>query len=357
MVGADPFSCSGITCDFTIEVDITPLIVNINGMTFSGMDVITALLNSPMFAVNNYSSTPYASTGSVTVERGPGGPLSQADAGQFLQLLDAQMRAQFNKTGASYYHFRLHPNILPPVLIDVPSNHGFLFQSVRGVVFGATDMQWWDAQIENLLTTADSTHLTLYLTDDVIRVFIRQDNIFCCILGFHSVKANPVGSQGNAPLTTFAWATWLSPGLFAHPDGGFRWHLQDVVVVAHELSEWASDPFATNTVEPYGPLPVSPGSNCISNLLETGDIVGDFGYAIGTNTFRQGPNPNGTQSADGYYHPQDEAFVPWFMRLAPNLVSELTQTPSSNTGRYSFMGNLNQFVQNQPAPPCVPLTK
>ena len=37
---------------------------------------------------------------------------------------------------------------------------------------------------------------------------------------------------------------------------------------------------------------------------------------MGTNTYLQGPNPNGTQSADGYYHPEDEALLPWFMRLA-----------------------------------------
>ena len=35
---------------------------------------------------------------------------------------------------------------------------------------------------------------------------------------------------------------------------------------------------------------------------------------MGTNTFEQGPNPNGTQSADGYYHPEDEVFSPWFLR-------------------------------------------
>jgi hypothetical protein len=65
---------------------------------------------------------------------------------------------------------------------------------------------------------------------------------------------------------------------------------------------------------------------------------------MGTNTFREGPNPNGTQSADGYYHPEDEATLPWFMRLSPNLVSEPTQTPSPDVGRYTFMGDLDQFA-------------
>src|SRR5262249_40486326 len=39
MVGADPFHCSDSACDVTIEVDITPLIVTVQGRTFSGVDV------------------------------------------------------------------------------------------------------------------------------------------------------------------------------------------------------------------------------------------------------------------------------------------------------------------------------
>jgi hypothetical protein len=55
-----------------------------------------------------------------------------------------------------------------------------------------------------------------------------------------------------------------------------------------------------------------------SNPLETGDPVVAIGFAMGTNIYFQGPNPDGTQTADGYYHPEDEVFLPWFMRLAPN---------------------------------------
>ena len=74
---------------------------------------------------------------------------------------------------------------------------------------------------------------------------------------------------------------------------------------------------------------------------------------MGTNTYQQGPNPNGTQSADGYYHPEDEVFLPWFMRTAPNTVSEPTQSPSPNIGRYTFMGDLNPFPGfRQPATGC-----
>jgi hypothetical protein len=355
IVGADPKSCLVQNCSTTIEVDIVPVIVNVDGMTFSGSDVLAAALDSPQFALNDYGSTPFATIGPFGVSpRGPGGVLSQSDAGLPLQLQDAIMRAQFNQTGPySSYHLKLHPNVLPPVTIDVPDNQGVLLVSGRGVVFPAVDANWWGARLQQLLTTADPTHLTLYLADDVAGFFRQGKSFSCCLLGFHGVMAAGVDfigsghSRGNAPVHTFAWASWLSPGIYARPNGGRFWTVQDMVTVAHEIAEWADDPFDTNFVEPWS----APGFGC-SPFLETGDAVNTVGFAVGTNAFRQGPNPNGTQSADGYYHPQDEIFIPWFMRVAPNLMTEPTQTPSPNVGRYTFMGNLNPFGFNQPAPGC-----
>ncbi len=60
MVGADPNTCAGSACSATIEADITPIIVNVGGLTFSGEDVLPATLASPQFALNDYGSTPFA---------------------------------------------------------------------------------------------------------------------------------------------------------------------------------------------------------------------------------------------------------------------------------------------------------
>src|SRR5690242_10647646 len=116
IVGADPNNCSGSRCSVTIEVDITPIIVNIDGMTFSGSDVLAAVLASPQFALNDYGATPFVS-GSPELfgPREAGGVLSQGNAGLGLQLLDAIMKSQFNKTGGNHYRLILHPNVLPPV--------------------------------------------------------------------------------------------------------------------------------------------------------------------------------------------------------------------------------------------------
>jgi len=359
MVGANPNTCSGSDCSVTIEADIIPLIVNIDGLTFSGNDILAATLASPQFALNDYGTTPFAtasSTSTTSVPRGAGGTLSQQDAGYHLQLQDATMRAQFNKTGASNYHLILHPNVLPAVTINVPNNQGVLLKSGRGVVFADINISWWAAQIQNLETQADPTHLPIYLTENVL-LHIGQNVFNCCVIGFHGTRAVGYGggsnnSNGNAKVQTFAWASWVQPGIYARPDGGRDWALQDIHALSHEIAEWADDPFVNNSVEPWL-TPTAPQYGC-SGILETGDPVVAIGFAMGTNTLEQGPNPDGTQSADGYYHPEDEVFLPWFMRLAPNNVSEPTQSGSANIGRYTLMGDINPFSGfRKPATGCI----
>jgi hypothetical protein len=361
MVGADPNNCSGDACSATITADIIPLIVVVDGQTFNGADVLAPTLASPVFALNDYGSTPFATVNNPpSLTRGSGGLLSQDDAGRQLQLQDATMRAQFNQTGSSPFHLKLNPVTHDAITIVVPRGKATLLQSGRGVVFADVNIQWWSTRIQNLISSLDyidPTHLPIFLTNNTVN-FIGTNPLNCCVIGFHGagpvpskVTGNngPVSGNGNQPVQTFAWASWVSPGFFARPNGGTDWALQDIHPLSHEISEWADDPFINNFVEPY----VNPATGGCSNILETGDPVVAIGFAKGTNTFEQGPNPNGTQSADGFYHPEDEVHLPWFMRLAPNTVSEPTQSSSTNIGRYTFMGDRNPFSAfRQPATDC-----
>ena len=360
MVGADPNTCAGSACSATVTGDIIPLNVVVGGRTFDGQAVVGPTLDSPVFATNDYGSTPFATAGAPNLPRGPGGVLSQDDAGNLLQLQDATMRAQFNKTGSSSYHLNLTPVVHDPITIVVPSGKGTLLQSGRGVVFADVNIQWWATRIQNLTNSlgyVDPTHLPIFLTSDVLN-FIGTNPLNCCVIGFHGAGPVPshtsnggMNGNGNQPVQTWAWASWTSPGLYARPNGGTDWALQDIHALSHEIAEWADDPFINNFVEPWL-TPTAPQYGC-SGILETGDPVVAIGFAMGTNTFEQGPNPNGTQSADGYYHPEDEVFLPWFMRSAPNTTSEPTQSPSTNIGRYTLMGDLNPFPGfRQPATGC-----
>jgi hypothetical protein len=357
MVGVDPATNGSAT----IEADITPVNVNLDGLTFSGSDALAATLASPLFTTSDYGSTSAATAAgsfpkAPALIKGAGGALSQGDAGNALQLEDATMRAQFNKTGNSSYHLLLHVNVLPAVTIDVPSSQGVLLRSGRGVIGADISISWWVTRIQNLIQSADATHLPIYLTN---QVFLHNGHnpANCCVIGFHGaglVPGNGAGDthgNGNQPVQTFVWASWVQPGFYARANGGTDWALQDIHSLGHEIAEWADDPFVNNTVEPWL-TPTAPQYGCTA-LLETGDPVVGIGFAIGTNTYQQGPNPNGTQSADGFYHPEDEALLPWFLRTAPSLGSEPTQSPSANVGRYTLMGSLNAFPSFEvPATDC-----
>src|SRR6201994_687727 len=87
MVGANPNTCTGSARSAAVTADVIPLNVVVEGSTFSGEGVLPATLASPLFALNDYGLTPFATAADFT--QGPGGALSQNDAGVQLQLEDA----------------------------------------------------------------------------------------------------------------------------------------------------------------------------------------------------------------------------------------------------------------------------
>lgn len=341
MVGADPSTNTSTT----ITADIIPVNVVVGGMSFNGTDVVKPTLDSPVFALNDYSFTdhvtqPVANGGGFTA----GGSLSSSNSG--VQLQDATMRSQFNKQGTGY-HVILNPVEHPAVTITVPRNQGTVFQTPRGVIAGDVNIEWWAAQIQmlnNSLAYNDPTHLPIYLTNNVM-LYIGTNPYNCCVIGFHGASEVPGNGGGsnhsnsNAKVQTFAWASYVTPGFF-NPVS--VWALQDIHALSHEIAEWGDDPFINNTVQPWL-TPTAPQYGC-TGILETGDPVVGIGFTMGSNTFEQGATPNGTQVADGYYHPEDEVFMPWFTRLNPS---------PSQDGRYTLMGNLNPYPGfKQPATGC-----
>jgi len=347
MVGQDP----SLQQSTTITVDITPLNVNVGGLSFNGTDILGPTLSSPVFASNDYTTTPFVSDPTVASGFRPNSD-SLSPGNTANQLEDATMRSQFNEQGTGY-HLILNPVVHPAITIDVPGTNGALIQTARGVVAGDVQIKWWSSRIQNLnnsLSYADPTHLQLYLTDNVMN-FIGTNPLNCCVIGFHGASevvghgTGSVHGNGNQAIQTFGWASYVTPGFF-NPQRA--WTLQDIDPLSHEIAEWADDPFINNLVQPWTSPAIAP--TC-AGILETGDPVVGVGFAKEANTFRQGPTPNGTQVADGFYHPEDEALLPWFMRLNPS-PAQLAQ--SGTNGRYTFMGDLNPFAVFHGTPPACP---
>ena len=337
MVGADPASNDAAT----IDVDIVPIDITVRGRAFNGSDVIPAVLASPLFQAEDYSSTGAAST--RTGGRGAGGELSAGN--DDVQLQDATMRSQFNKVGTDY-HLYLAPRVRPPVTIDVPASAGTILISRGGVANAAVDETWFQPQVEHLNATLhylQPHRLALFVTNDVM-LYVDHIATHCCVFGAHGAvdtTAEGHGSDGRQSLQTFVWSSWMTAGFFSPR---LSWTKQDINGLSHEIAEWADDPFGTNLVQPWFST-VAPQYGC-NNLLETGDPTVNIGFSAGANTFDQ------NAFTDGTYHPQDEAFLPWFMRTAPNDVSQPAQSDSA-AGRYTLMGDLNPFALfHRPPPGC-----
>jgi hypothetical protein len=156
-------------------------------------------------------------------------------------------------------------------------------------------------------------------------------------IGNGSGSANGNGKQ---PVQTFIFSAYSTELLFSTP------YIADIHALSHEVAEWADDPFVNNWVNPWL-TPTAPQYGCTS-ILETGDPVVGIGFNIGLNPF-DSANPY----ADGTWHPEDEALLPWFARTSPNTTSERTQSPSANIGRYTLMGDLNPYAGfRRPAAGC-----
>jgi hypothetical protein len=349
MVGnGDPRTYAGTT---TVPTEIIPMNFTFsNGQQFNGSDVTQAMVNSPIWQNTSWASAKVTPTGKAQ---------SLSNAG-VTQYEDAVMRSQFNDVGSSTFHLLLsQPTILPAVTISVPANQGVVASFGPGFgSFGDVDITWFASKMNNLISSLhiDPATLPVFVTNNT---YLYEGNNFanCCVLGFHGaahVTGNGSGStngKGKQGVQTYAYAAYAQPGTWstssvpASPDGSDGYYIQDIHAISHEISEWADDPFTNNTVNPWL-TPTAPQYGC-SSLLETGDPVVGIGVLVGTNPYFQAAGAN----ADGYWHPEDEALLPWFARENPNTTSEKLQ--NATTGRYTFFGDLNPYPGfQQPATGC-----
>jgi hypothetical protein len=293
-----------IPLNFTFEAN--------GGQALNGSDIAQATVNSPIFQPGDYSA--FSNNSSEQYE-------------------DAVMRSQFNQVGASPFHLKLAPTLVAAHTIDVPADKGYIQTNSLGRPYGCVQIAWLYHHMWNAIGSmhVDPRTLPIFMTKDVLMYSVFRGRGFPCdIGGFHSA-GNPGNGHGslNSSTTeqTLMVAAYLSPHTYTLP----QINPEDVLVLSHEISEWADDPFIQNAVQPYRfPNPIS--GTC-SNILETGDPVINTSYSLPGNTYLQDPGTDGT------WHVEDEVLLPWFARQSPNITSE--PEASSGQGRYTFFGDLN----------------
>lgn len=168
-------------------------------------------------------------------------------------------------SGAPGYHLLLGtPKVAPVEKIAVPPADGSIGTEF-GVKVGLADINWFDSQLEAIITTLKAIQpntLPIFITYDVY----LTDGGECCIGGYHSSMGSTAAPQA---YSYFGYVG--TPGAFA----------QDVSALSHEVGEWLDDPLVVNT----GGNPVACG------ILEVGDPeegfanYGAFPYTLGGFTY------------------------------------------------------------------------
>jgi hypothetical protein len=249
MVGRNP--SSGLST--TTPVYIIPLKLVFGTQSFTPQHV----LSNGKTAIQNTSASPVFADMDWVTPKG-------TDLGT-TQYEDAYQRGNFwgKVSKATGYHVLLgKPKVEPLQTLTVPAADGQVGTEF-GVRVGLADINWFDAQIEPMLTSLSipANALPIFLTYDV---YLTEGE--CCIGGYHSYT----GTQAYSMFTYIG-----TPGAFS----------QDVSALSHEVGEWVDDPLTNNTDVP------SLCGQTGNQILEVGDPeevftnYGAFPYTVGGYTY------------------------------------------------------------------------
>jgi hypothetical protein len=236
-------------------------------------------------------------------------------SGLNIQFPDAVQRAEFFNQMKQNWHTELNPaTIVDRITIPVPRfttvtiggkptqvRTYFTGAAADGSTFVLLLSNFFNQQI--FQTVVNEINAGNYTTDALNIALFPNTFLFsasktggigsCCTLGFHTYFTD--GGSPKESRWTFAYASWISPGVFG---AGF----EDVTALSHEVSETFNDPFLNNAV-PAWVFPGEPGT-CQANL-ETGDPV----EVLQTATVSV---PTKVRDQSYTYHPQTEALLQWF---------------------------------------------
>jgi hypothetical protein len=281
IVGQNPFAGGAGTT--SVPVQIIPVIVTdgssgdvydptvANAGCGEAVSPVTGMLTGPLLTAHRWSA---------------GGRYVGTD-----QYIGAQMREEFwayaNPSGVSpSYHVRFSGS--EPAEIRITFSGGTEINPGTCNELEEFPISTWDSEVQSTLIPelasfgVSSTTFPFFLFKNV--VFTSSG---CCILGYHSA----FNSGGNTQ--TYGNGDYVTDGEFGST--------ADMAVNAHEMGEWANDPFVNNPTPSWGHI--GQVSGCQGNL-EVGDPLTGTDFAFNSRTTVGGNGPT--------YHLQELAFFGWF---------------------------------------------
>jgi hypothetical protein len=299
------------------------------------------LLNVPSCC---YASVPFSFEDLLTDS--PNFEEADYTSGHHIQFGDAVQRAEFFNTMGENWHTNLEPKVVNRVTIDIPRHvqvqlpdgsvitvqsyfvghaaDGTEFIELLDLLFNAL---FFNQAVNDIIAnnyTTDAFNMQAWPNTYLFSIDNTGKMLPGLVLGFHNYIFD--STQTPQPRWIFAFASWISPGLFGPA-------IRDVTALSHETSEALNDPFG-NTAVPRWQFPDQPPTSkfCQGNL-ETGDPVEVL--------------PNSTVSIKlkerhevFTYHPQTEALLQWF---------EMGTTSDAIGGAFSYP---DTTALTQSAVPC-----
>ena len=285
MVGTDPTTNSTTTVNsFVVPVKLvfSKGCSSSPTCSFDSQSVVSRVVSSPIFD----SSTTYVQGG---VNLGT------------TQYIDAFQRGNFWGTVKNNpnYHLKLGgPSVLAELTITVPATEGCVGSIDFGYPVGEVDYSWLETQIENYVS------LSNVIEPNTLPIFLTYQAVI-------SVGAPSCNGASGPPTQGVHFSnygqTFVQFG-YLDPNGshGLDPVQPDVSILAHEVGEWADDPYVSNYPTPCG------------TNLEVGDPLIGHNYAYTVNNFT--------------YHLQDLVFITYFGAPAGTSVNNWYSFQDEKTG-------------------------
>jgi len=273
------------------NADGSPRFINGQPLVSSPDAFVAPILNSPVFAFLNWSSSPVPTQFIDAIQRAS--YFSQAKDDWHTLLVPSVKPARTMVLNAGSYFFALNDDgsCCLVVLVETQTFNDAIFAfssnnpstTIMGAAAAAGD-----------ITSKD---ITVLLFNNTLLLDFFGSNF---IPGFHSFDFLPPNK-----LFAMAFVSWINPGLFLPPAD----FVQDVAGLSHELAEIVNDPFIFNIDNLHNITPwwLAPSGFICDNLLEVADPAQFF------------PNSAYPITMNGMtYHPQNVVLPPWFKREFPS---------------------------------------
>ena len=304
MVGQDPFGANFSTT--SINTLIIPVILTTNTIAVKSPNgkIVTTKQGVTVFDPTAADDACLKSPNDVPVTLMEQSPIFQSETFQFgptavgtTQYIDAFQRANFWQfVGGTGYHTILTPQVLAPLIVNLPGKQGLAFPGVCGPL-AIVDFDVMLRQVFNQLLVSeganiDSSKFPIFLFYNTVMATNSSGGAHCCILGFHAAVTQNAAVAPNkaARVQTYAFIDFDT-------EGDFGPAIRDTSIAAHEVGEWMDDPFGNNPTPAWGH---TGQVGACQNNLEVGDPL------TATNI----PPVTG---ANGFtYHLQELAFFSWF---------------------------------------------